>query len=107
MKKITHNKLVRDKIPELLKKKNILCKIKILNDKEYKESLNKKLQEEVSEFLASKDNEWLEEMADIFEVMLAILKTKNSNFEKLEKIRKLKFDNKGGFSEKILLEKTL
>ena len=69
-----YNKLVRDKIPEIIKENdNKDCKIRVLNNEEYLEELNKKLQEEVKEYLESGE---VEEVADIEEVLRAILKAK-------------------------------
>lgn len=46
-----YNKLVRDRIPEIIKSEGRNVKIKILNDEEYRGELNKKLQEEVKEYI--------------------------------------------------------
>ena len=79
-----YNKLVRDKIPEIvLKNDGKTCKTKTLNDEEYLTSLNTKLQEELKEYLESGD---VEELADLEEVLRAILDVKNVNFEEFEKI---------------------
>ena len=98
-----YNKLVRDKIPEIIEKNNEMCKIRILEDKEYLAELNKKLQEEVQEYLQSGD---VEELADIEEVLRAILDVKGCNYEHFEALRQAKVDKRGAFKEKIFLEST-
>ena len=98
----TYNKLVRDKIPEIIESKpNKKCKTKILTDDEYLLALNKKLQEELKEYLESGE---VEELADLQEVLLAILKVKNVSLEEFESIRLAKVDKRGAFDSKIFLE---
>lgn len=70
------NKLVRDKIPQIIKDNGEFPIYKTLSDLEYKKELDLKLQEEVSEYLKD-DN--VEELADIAEVLEAILKSKNKS----------------------------
>lgn len=101
MSKIIYNKLVRDKIPEIIKKNGEKPKTRILEDIEYKKRLDEKLQEEVAEYLKD-DN--VEEIADIYEVITAILKYKGVTFEEFEKVALEKRVKKGGFEQKIFLE---
>lgn len=96
-----YNKLVRDKIPEIIKSEGREVKAKILNDEEYKKELNKKLQEEVREYL--EDNN-VEELADIVEVVYGILNSMDITIEEFEKIRKEKVKKRGAFNKKIFLE---
>lgn len=96
-----YNKLVRDKIPEIMISKNCKPVTRILNDEEYIRELNKKLLEEVNEYLT--DNDVLE-LADIMEVVLAILNHKGVAFEDFEKLRLDKVNKRGAFKEKIFLE---
>lgn len=98
------NKLVRDKIPEIIESRGEKSYTKILSDGEYKEQLDVKLQEEVKEYLQD-DN--VEELADIVEVIYAILEYKKVNLEDFEKIRKDKVQKRGAFNKKIFLEKTM
>ena len=103
-----HNKLIRDNIPKILEQKNILCITKMLNNHEFSNELNNKLQEEVQEYLdATSISNKIEELADILEVIYTILKSNNLSFEKLEKIRSKKYIQNGGFKNKIFLEKTI
>lgn len=99
----TYNKLVRDKIPEIIESNGEVPKTRILSDEEYLIELNKKLQEEMQEYLASYD---IEELADLEEVLLAILDAKNLSHEEFENIRTRKVEKRGAFKNKIFLEST-
>ena len=98
-----YNKLVRDKIPEIITKNNEVCKTRILTDEEYLSELNKKIKEEVDEYLESGE---IEELADIEEVLRAILDVKHYSYDDFENIRKRKVERKGAFKNKIFLEST-
>ena len=97
-----YNKLVRDKIPEIIVADNgKTCVTRIMEDDEYLESLNTKMQEELKEYLESGE---VEELADLEEVLRAILDIKNVSYEEFEKIRNAKVDKRGAFKKKIFLE---
>ena len=102
MKKV-YNKLVRDKIPEIIEKSGNKCVISTLSDEEYAKMLDEKLLEEVAEYKADKN---AEELADILEVVYAIAKNKGITEEDLNEIRAQKQHKRGGFDKKIYLEKT-
>ena len=95
-----YNKLVRDNIPNIIKSNKQNCSTRILNDDEYVVELNKKLVEEVNEYLQSGE---LEELADIEEVILALVKAKGFSYNQFEEIRKSKASIRGGFDKKIFL----
>ena len=97
----TYNKLVRDKIPEIMINNGAKPVIRILNEDEYKSELNKKLLEEVNEYLESGS---VEEIADIEEVLLALLNLKGVSLEEFEIIRTEKVLKRGAFNKKIFLE---
>lgn len=99
-----YNKLVRDKIPEIINADNRKAITRILDDDEYVKELNIKLQEEVKEYL--EDNN-AEELADIVEVIYAILDSKDITIEEFEKIRKAKVEKRGAFKKRIFLEKEI
>ena len=96
-----YNKLVRDKIPEIIALKGQKAKTKILGNEEYKKELDKKLVEEVNEYL--EDNN-VEELADIVEVIYGILNSMKVSTDEFEKVRKSKVEKRGAFQNKIFLE---
>jgi predicted house-cleaning noncanonical NTP pyrophosphatase (MazG superfamily) len=100
MKEITYNKLVRDNIIEQINKKKKKANFRILDDNELLNALNQKLLEEANEYI---ENNKIEELADIFEVILSILDLKSTEFLELEKIREKKKIENGGFDKKIYL----
>ncbi len=78
----TYNKLVRDKIPEILDKKGVLYEKRIASENEYRIELMKKLAEEVTEFSEVKNSE---ELADIIEVTESLKKL--PEFNDIESVR--------------------
>ena len=93
---------IKDKIPAIIVANNgKTCKTRIMEDEEYLESLNTKMQEELKEYLESGD---VEELADLEEVLRAILDVKKVSYEEFEKIRNSKVEKRGAFKEKIFLE---
>ena len=96
-----YNKLVRDKIPEIIEADGKECKARILSNDEYIAALEAKLNEEVAEYQADKN---LEEMADVLEVLQAICIARGYSLEELEALRAKKADERGGFAAKIFLE---
>lgn len=94
------NKLVRDKIPEIMAYSGVRATFRILTPSEYMEYLEKKLDEEVAEFHESGE---IEELADIMEVLYAIAVAKGSGADKLDIARLKKRGTRGGFEKRILL----
>lgn len=95
----SYNKLVRDRIPEILDQKGVLYEKRIASDEEYKTALINKLEEEIAEF---KDDNSPEELADIFEVVEALKKL--PGYEQVEEIRIKKAKDRGDFEHKIILK---
>ena len=95
-----YNKLVRDRIPEIIENSGKKFTTKILDDDQYELELKKKLLEEMEEYQnASNDNESLEELADLLELMHALAKVHGASMEEVEKIRQDKASKRGGFEE--------
>ena len=99
--KKTYNKLVRDKIPEIIAADSKTCATEILSDEAYLEKLREKLHEEVAEYVQSGSHE---ELADILEVAYALAAATGCSEDNLNVIRREKAHKRGGFSKKIFLK---
>lgn len=98
-----YNKLVRDKIPEYIRKKGGNPITHIADDAEYWQKLKDKLLEEVEEF---KKDESIEELADLLEVIDAIFEYKKLDRNEVEEMKSKKADEKGKFKDMIILDES-
>jgi len=104
MKKIYYNKLIRDKIPEKIKKHGGDYKIKKLKGRGFELELLKKVGEEASGLLAAKTTkELVSELADVIDVIEEIKRLKKITNKQIKDAQKLNFEKKGGFTKKIFL----
>lgn len=97
----TYNKLVRDKTPAIIAAKGGSSRTRTLGDEEYVEALEKKLREEVIEYV---DQPSVEELADILEIVYALGDLQGANPHEIEEVRKTKAEERGSFKERIFLE---
>ena len=97
---IIYNKLIRDKIPDIIKLQGKKCNTKELNDTEYLRYLNLKLKEEIDEYFESNNPD---ELADVVEVIYALLKYRDISLKEFEMIRETKLESNGGFNKRLLL----
>lgn len=96
-----YNKLVRDIIIDIIEADGRKAKYRILDNNEYRQELNSKLQEEVKEYL---DDNNVEELADIVEVIYGILNSMDVTVDEFEKVRINKQEERGAFNKRIYLE---
>ena len=96
-----YNKLVRDRIPEIIQADGKRCVVETLSDEGYLSLLDYKLDEDLAEYQESKS---LEEFADLLEVVGAVVKARGWTMEELELVRAEKAAERGGFEKKILLK---
>ena len=96
----SYHKLIRDKIPEIIERSGTICRTEILDDADYLKLLDEKLTEELSEYQESKS---LEELADLLEVMEAVVTARGYSWEQLQTVKAEKKAARGGFAEKLLL----
>lgn len=104
MKSIKYNKLVRDRIPEIIEASGKTCVTEVLSDEEYLKMIDAKLDEELAEY--HKDQN-IEELADLLEVIRAAAVARGYSVEELEKVRAEKAAKRGGFEKKILLKEVI
>jgi predicted house-cleaning noncanonical NTP pyrophosphatase (MazG superfamily) len=99
-----YNKLVRDKIPQIIEQAGKTFTTRIMEDDEYRKELRKKAFEELEEYMNASDDETaLEELADVLEIIHALAECHGSSIERVEQIRAEKAKKRGGFKEKIFL----
>lgn len=107
MMKKTYNKLIRDKIPEIILSSGEKPKVKILGNRQYKEELKKKLIEEVRELnLARGKKEIINELADISELIDWICREYKVEKDILKKCKTEKNSKRGSFKDKLFLVET-
>ena len=99
-----YHKLVRDRIPEIIEADGKTCVCETLSNGDYLSLLDQKLNEELAEYQESKS---LEELADLLEVIQAVVKARGWTVEDLERVRAEKAAKRGGFEKKILLKEVL
>lgn len=105
MKKHTvHNKLVRDRIPEIIEASGKTCVTEVLPQEAYIQALDAKLNEELAEYQQSKS---LEELADLLEVMGAVVKARGYTWDDLTRVRKEKRAQRGAFDLRIFLKEVI
>jgi len=96
-----YDKLIRDRIPEIIEKSGKKCITETMDTDTYIRYLDEKLNEELAEYQADKS---LEELADLLEVMYAVVKARGYRIEELEQVRREKAEKRGAFEKRLLLK---
>lgn len=97
-----YNKLVRDRIPEIIEKDGKLCEYKTVDGLAYRKALDKKLKEECYEWLNTKS---VDELCDIIEVCIALADEYHDMYESTLLYRmQEKRKNRGAFRNRIFLQ---
>ena len=99
-----YNKLVRDRIPEIIRASGKTCTTEILSDEEYLRMIDAKLDEGLAEY--HKDQN-IEELADLLEVIRAAAIARGYTLDDLERVRAEKATKRGGFAKRILLKEVV
>ncbi|WP_411503403.1 phosphoribosyl-ATP pyrophosphohydrolase [Brevibacillus centrosporus] len=100
---IVYNKLIRDRIPQIMKEKGKEFTIQTLTNEQFERELKNKLGEELQEFNQATPQEEIEELADMVEVIYAYLKHRGVSIDEFEKVRLNKQYKRGGFEDKLFL----
>ena len=99
-----YNKLVRDRIPEIIEASGKSCVTEILSDKAYLRLVDAKVDEELAEYHSAQN---IEELADLLEVIYAAAMARGYTLEQLESVRAAKAEKRGAFANKILLKEVI
>ena len=99
----TYNKLVRDRIPEIIAAEGRQCSTEIMSDDEYRRALLAKLVEEAQEVAAADRHELVKEIADLYEVIDALLIAFDLDRETVLATQQKHRDERGGFEKRIKL----
>lgn len=102
-----YNKLVRDKIPNIIKEKGETPVVRILDKIEYKNELEKKLYEEYNEVIEATGDDRVEELADMLEVIRALANLENKNLNEVIVIADKKMKNVVLLKKRFFLKKLL
>lgn len=104
MEKYYHNKLIRDKIPEIIEANRGKYELRVMEVEEFKKELKKKLIEESREAQNAGGKESItKELADVLEIIKSIAESENIEFTSVEQEQTKKKEKRGGFKKKLFL----
>ncbi|MFH8894390.1 nucleoside triphosphate pyrophosphohydrolase [Streptomyces sp. NPDC017949] len=101
-KYVLYGKLVRDRIPQIIRADGVEPEVYVADPVEYRQRLREKLEEEVAEYMEADEIDAPEELADILEVAFALAADLGVDPAQLERIRVSKAEQRGGFAERIV-----
>ena len=101
-----YHKLVRDRIPEIIRESGNECEVVILSDREYRQALRQKLIEEAAEAAAADEDDLVAELADLSEVMDALMASFGISGDRILNAQAKRRETRGGFTQKIMLLRT-
>lgn len=100
--RIVQNKLVRDRIPEVIRQSGRECGVEVMEEEEFRQALRAKLVEEAQEAAAT-DADLVTELADLCEVIDALMAVYGIDRETVLKEQQQRQIERGGFSRRIKL----
>ena len=103
MNRIIYNKLIRDKIPEIIDHSKRKYEVIVLPDDEFEVALRDKLVEEAQEAIRAENSELITELADLQEIIFALMKVHKIDPTEFEAIRLQRLKTRGGFEKRLKL----
>ncbi len=102
--RVTHNKLVRDKIPEIIQADGHQAVTHVLDEESYRAARLEKLAEEAREARQAPAGQLPGELADVLEVLQAIAQAHGTRWTDILEIAALKRTERGAFNDRVFLE---
>jgi predicted house-cleaning noncanonical NTP pyrophosphatase (MazG superfamily) len=99
MRKV-HNKLVRDRIPEIIQAAGKQCAVEVLSEKDYQQALRQKLIEEAHEAAIATGDEFIQELADLYEVIDGLIGIYHLERDAVVETQEERRAERGGFSKR-------
>src|SRR5436305_6264082 len=101
-----YNKLIRDHIPEIIRRNNLQCDITTMNEEEFRQALRIKLQEEAQEVAEADLDDLIKELADLYEVIDTIMTMYHIDSDAVRNMQIRRREERGGFTQRIRLLRT-
>ena len=102
-----YNKLVRDRIPEILAQAGYTYETTTMDEQEYQQALREKLVEEALEAVtASEIQQLITELADLYEVIDTLMSDNNIDPDTVRAEQEWRRQERGGFAQRIRLLST-
>ena len=99
----TYNKLVRDRIPEIIRRNGDECETALLAEEDYRAALREKLIEEAREASSASGDDLILELADLHEVLDALLRAYGISDETVQAAQMRRREERGGFDKRVRL----
>jgi len=103
MHRIEYNKLIRDRIPEIIEAEGKTCHIEVMPEEEYRQALLAKLVEEAQEAFQAGTDRLVTELADLYEVIDAVLAAHGIDRETVLQVQAQRRSERGGFEQRLKL----
>lgn len=98
-----HNKLIRDRIPEIIQSAGKQCATEVLCEEDYQQALRQKLIEEAHEAATAIGDDLIQELADLYEVIDGLMLVYHVDREAVVKIQEERRAERGGFNKRLRL----
>lgn len=103
MQQTQYRKLIRDRVPEIIRQDGYDCTLEIMGEEEYRQALQEKLVEEALEAASANEEHLLTELADLCEVMGALMDLSGIGPEALRNEQQRRRDERGSFKQRLRL----
>jgi predicted house-cleaning noncanonical NTP pyrophosphatase (MazG superfamily) len=98
-----YDKLVRDRIPEIIRQDGRQCGVEVMPEDEYVQALKDKLVEEAKEAAAAGSDDLVKELADLYEVVDALMAACGIDRESVVAKQEERRQSRGGFDQRLRL----